>query len=117
MSWLAKLLVVAAVVEAIVAVAAVVVGGPPAMAAALVGSAVAIAAQVAAIVMLRPGMKAPGAEFLKRWSGGIAARMASFVVIAVVIVALKGVLPPLWVATGYLALMLTLLFAETVFLR
>jgi len=67
--------------------------------------------------VLRPGMKAPGMEFVKRWTGGIAARGLSFVVIAVLIVALKNTLPPIWLAAGYLVEMLTLLFAETAFLK
>ena len=117
MNWLTKLLVTAALAEAAVALAALLIGGPGAMAAAFAGSGVALAAQVAAVAMLRPGLTAPSGEFMKRWAGGIAARGASFVVVATVIIAARSVLPPAWVAAGYLAMLLTLLFAETVFLK
>lgn len=117
MSWLAKLIVIAASAEAAVAALAFMAGGSMAAVAALVGSGVALSFQIAAIVMLRPGMTAPGAEFLKRWSGGIAARFVSFLVVTAIIIGFKSVLPPIWVATGYLIVLLTLLFAETVFLK
>ncbi len=117
MSWLNKLVGTAAAVELALMAAGLVLSGLPAMIAALVGSTVAVGAQVGAVVMLRPGMAAPGKEFVKRWTGGIALRMASFVVIAVLIIATRNVLPPLWMAAGYLVQMLTLLFAETVFLK
>lgn len=117
MTWLVKLIVTASIVELVVGVVAYFSAGPMALAGAMAGSGIAVAAQIAAIVMMRPGMTAPGPEFMKRWAGGIAARGFSFVAVAAVLIAGRNVLPPIWVATGYLALLLTLLFAETVFLK
>lgn len=117
MTWLTKLILTATVVEAVIVVLALLLAGPPAMIAGLIGSAVAFGAQLTAILVLRPGMQAPGAEFMKRWTGGVAARLLSFVLLAVLILALRNVVPPLWLAAGYLLQMLTLLFAETVFLK
>ncbi len=117
MNWLNKLVGVATAVEIVVAAAGLYMAGFPGLIGALIGSTVAVGAQLTAVVMLRPGMTAPGPEFMKRWTGGIALRAGSFVVMAVLIIALRNVLPPLWLAAGYLAQMLTLLFAETVFLK
>ena len=99
------------------ALAAFFKAGPLAMAAAFAGSGVALGAQVVAIVLLRPGMRSPSGEFVKRWAGGMAARGASFIVVAMVILGARHMLPPVWVAAGYLVMLLTLLFAETVFLK
>lgn len=117
MSWLGKLVATSAVVELVGMAAGLVVSGLAALVAALLGGTVAVAAQLGAVAMLRPGMAAPGREFVRRWTGGMALRMASFVVVAVLIVGTRNVLPPLWLAAGYLLQMLTLLFAETVFLK
>jgi len=84
--------------------------------AALAGAAIAAAAQIWAIALLRPAMRAPAAEFQKRWVLGMAVRFASFLLFAVVLVFLKQTLPPLWMAAGYLGTLLVLLFAETRFL-
>ncbi len=117
MIWLQKLIGVATAVEIVIAAAGLALAGFPGLIAALVGSTVAVGAQLTAVVMLRPGMTAPGPEFMKRWTGGIALRAGSFVIVAALIIALRNVLPPLWLAAGYLVQMLTLLFAETVFLK
>jgi hypothetical protein len=118
-----ELIIVGAVAEALIAVIALFGGGGPAggglmaMVAALIGSAVAMSAQIVAVAVLRPAMLAKGAEFTKAWVTGIATRFASFVVVAVLIVTLREVLPPAWVAAGYLGMLLVLLFAETRFLK
>jgi hypothetical protein len=84
--------------------------------AALIGAGVATAAQVAAVAMLRPAMQAKGAAFQQKWVLGMAARFASFIMVAVLMITLKSQLPPLWLAAGYLGTLLVLLFAETQFL-
>lgn len=117
-----KLIAVGAVAEAIVAIVALVAGGSApggrvmALAAALIGTSIAFAAQLVAVVMLRPAMKAEMPVFARRWVGGMAVRFGSFVVLAVVMVTLREVLSPAWMAAGYLGMLLVLLFAETRFL-
>jgi len=117
-----KLIVAGAAAEAIIAIVALVAGGGSAggrvmaLAAALVGTSVAFAAQLVAVAMLRPAMTAETPTFAKRWVGGIAVRFGSFVVLAVLMVTLREVLSPAWLAAGYLGMLLVLLFAETRFL-
>jgi hypothetical protein len=116
MSWFARIVLVGAVVEGAVAVLAFVIAGPMALVASLVGSGIAFGAQVAAVAGLRPGMAAPDGEYNRRFVASIAARAASFVVVATVLIGFNAVLPPLWVAAGYLVVLLSLLFSETKFL-
>lgn len=119
---MARLILLGAVVEGLVALIALFAGGGPAgggvmaMVAALVGSSIAMGAQIAAIAMLKPHMQAKTADFTRAWGAGIAVRFGSFLVIAAVILLLRDVLPPAWVGAGYLGQMLVLLFAETRFL-
>ncbi|MEK6767672.1 MAG: hypothetical protein AABY85_01645 [Gemmatimonadota bacterium] len=117
MSWFAKIVLTGAVVEGAVAVVAFAMAGVTALAASLVGSAVALGAQVAAVASLRPGMKAPVGEFSRRFVASMAARAVSFAIVAAAMIGLKTVLPPIWVAAGYLTVLLSLLFAETKFLK
>jgi len=115
-SWFARIIFVGAVVEGAVAVLAFVIAGPMALVASFVGSGIAFGAQVAAVASLRPGMAAPPGEFNRRFAATIAARAVSFVIVAAVLFGFNTVLPPLWVAAGYLTVLLSLLFAETKFL-
>ncbi len=116
MSWFAKIVLTGAVVEGAVAVVAFAMAGVMALAASLVGSAVAFGAQVAAVASLRPGMAAPAGEFNRRFVATIAARAVSLVIVVAVLIGFNAVLPPLWVAAGYLTVLLSLLFAENKFL-
>lgn len=111
-----KLTLAATTLELIAAGTGFVMGGLWAMAAALIGASIASGAQIAAIAMLKPAMKAEALTFQKRWVLGMAVRFGSFVVVAVLMIVLKDTLPPLWMATGYLGTLLVLLFAETMFL-
>ena len=95
----------------------VVNAGVMGLAAALVGGGIATSAQVAAVALLRPGMKAETPEFVRRWASGIAIRGASALVLVALVVATKTVLPPLWMVVGFLAVLLTLLYAEMRFLE
>jgi hypothetical protein len=92
-------------------------GGMFAGVSALVGASIASAAQVAAVALLRPAMQAENRTFQQRWALGMAVRFGSFLVIAALILLAKDVLPPAWLAAGYLSTLLVLLFAETRFLR
>ena len=117
MSWVLWMAWFGGAAELVVAAVAAVTAGVPGFAAALVGGGIATAAQVAAVALLRPGMKAGTPEFVRRWASGIAIRGGSAVVLAAVVIATRSVLPPLWTALGYLAVLLTLLYAETRFLE
>lgn len=116
MNWFARIILVGAVVEGAVAVLAFVMAGPMALVASLVGSGIALGAQVAAVASLRPGMAAPQGEFNRRFVSSIVARAVSFVIVAAVLIGFNTVLPPLWIAAGYLVVLLSLLFAENKFL-
>ena len=117
MNAITRLALVAATLELFCAAVAYAGGGPLAMAAALIGASIATGAQIAAVALLRPAMQAQTAQFQQRWVLVSAVRFGSFVVLAGLLVAMKQVLPPLWMAAGYLGTVLVLLFAETRFLR
>ena len=93
--------------------AAVVVGGP----AAGIGGAAGLAAQVAAVALLRPAMTAPQAVFMAHWLGGMALRVLALSALLVVVATHRAVLPPLPASLGFLGVLLPLLFWETSFLR
>ncbi len=83
----------------------------------MVWAAVALAAQLTAVALLRPAMGARTAAFMRRWVVGMAVRGGSVLVLAGLLVALRGWLPAGWMAAGYLGVLLPLLFVETRFLR
>jgi hypothetical protein len=103
--------------ELVVAALALLNAGAVGLVAALVGGGIATAAQVTAVALLRPGMRARTPEFVRRWASGIAIRGASALLVVGLVFAAKAVLPPLWVVLGFLAVLLTLLYAETRFLE
>jgi len=111
-----KLVMFAAGLEVLSGVAGFAMAGAPGGAAALIGASLATAAQIVAVVLLRPAMQSSQGQFQQRWVLGMASRFASFVVLAVVMVATREVLPLTWMAAGYLGTLLILLFAETRFL-
>jgi len=116
-SWVVRMAWLGGAAELVVAAVAAAVAGVRGLAAALVGGGLATAAQVAAVALLRPGMKAGTPEFVRRWASGVAIRGGSAVALAAVVFATRTVLPPLWTALGFLAVLLTLLYAETRFLE
>ena len=81
-------------------------GGKPAA----IGGGVALIAQLWAVALLRPKMRAPNPEFMARWLGGIGIRVLGIGVVLVVSATLPALL-------GYLGVLLPLLFLETRFLR
>lgn len=113
-----NLILVGAATEAVVVVLALVGpgGGVMAVGAALIGTAVAFAAQLTAVALLRPAMGAKTPLFFQRFGLGIAVRFGSFVVLAALMVTLRTVFPISWMAAGYLGMLLVLLFGETRFL-
>ena len=87
-------------------VAATLLGGKPAA----IGGGVALLAQLWAVALLRPRMRAPNPEFMARWLGGIGIR---FLGVGIVLIASRTV-PAL---LAYVGVLLPLLFLETRFLR
>jgi hypothetical protein len=116
-NWVVRMALIGSVAELVVAAIAMVEAGVFGLVAALVGGGIATSAQVTAVALLRPAMKGSNPEFVRRWVSGVAIRGGSAVVLAGVVFATRSVLPPLWTALGFLAVMLTLLYAETRFLE
>ena len=86
-------------------------------AAAATGGAVALAAQLWAVRLLRPAMKAPTPQFMAKWLGGMATRALAALVVILVAVWRGDALPLLPAALGFLGVLLPLLFLENRFLR
>lgn len=85
---------------------AAILGGRPAA----IGGAIALGAQVWAVALLRPAMRAPNPAFMARWLGGMGIRLLAMA--ATLIWS-----PTLPAALGFLGVLLPLLFLETRFLR
>lgn len=117
MSWVGRLVAAGAVLAAVAAGAAGLARGAGAAFAALCGSCLALAAQVIAVGLLRPVMGARTPAFMRRWGGGMAVRGVSAALLVGLILLARGALPPLWMAVGYLGVLLPLLFVETRYLR
>lgn len=83
----------------------------------LVGGGVAVVAQIWAVMLLRPKMRAPNPEFMARWLGGMAIRFLALVAVAVWAVTHRSSIPPVPALLGYIGVLLPLLFLETRFLR
>ena len=88
-------------------------GGSPAM----IGGSVAVLAQLWAVTLLRPKMRAPNPEFMARWLGGMGIRFLALGVLLVWSVTHQASIPPLPAGLGYVGVLLPLLFLETRFLR
>jgi hypothetical protein len=116
-NWVRRMALVGSAAELVVAAIAFVAAGMLGLVAALVGGGIATSAQVAAVALLRPGMKAGTPEFVRRWVWGVAIRGGSALVLVAVVFATRALLPPLWTTLGFLAVLLTLLYAETRFLE
>jgi len=94
-------------------VGAALIGGKPAA----IGGGVAVIAQLWAVALLRPKMRAPNPEFMARWLGGMGIRFLALGVLLVWSVTHRASIPPLPAGLGYLGVLLPLLFLETRFLR
>ena len=97
---------------ALVAIAAA-VGGR----AAAIGGGVGLVAQLWAVLLLRPVMRAPNPQLMARWLGGMGIRFLALVALMVWILTHRASVPPLPAAFGFLGVLLPLLFLETRFLR
>lgn len=116
MNWVTRLVLTGATMELFVASFGFALNGLWAGVAALVGASIATGAQVVAVALLRPAMGAAQARFQQRWAVGVAIRFMSFLALAVLLLTLREVFPPAWLAAGWLSTMLLLLYAETRFL-
>ena len=81
------------------------------------GGAVALAAQGAAVALLRPAMQVPTPAFMARWFAGMGIRAGALGLVLVAAITHRGALPPLEASLGFLGVLLPLLFLETRFLR
>jgi hypothetical protein len=94
-------------------VLAALIGGKPAA----IGGGVAVVAQLWAVALLRPKMRAPNPEFMARWLGGMGIRFLAMGALLAWAVTHRASLPPLPAVLGYLGVLLPLLFLETRFLK
>ena len=90
-----------------------VVGGRPAA----IGGGAALAAQLAAVALLRPAMRAPQPVFMARWLGGMGVRALALGALLVVAATHRALLAPLPASLGFLGVLLPLLSLETKFLK
>ena len=77
---------------------------------AAIGGGVAVIAQLWAVALLKPKMRAPNPQFMARWLGGMGIRLLGLGVVLVVSRTVPALL-------GYVGVLLPLLFLETRFLR
>lgn len=82
-----------------------------------VGGAVALAAQLWAVALLRPVLRAPTPAFMARWLGGMLIRALALGALIAWSATHRAALPPLATAGGFLGVLLPLLFFETRFLK
>ena len=85
--------------------------------AAAIGGTVALVAQLWAVLLLRPVMRAPNPAFMARWLGGMGIRLLALGALLVWSATHRAALPPLATAGGFLGVLLPLLFFETRFLK
>ena len=98
---------------AVLVAAAALIGGR----AAGVGGAVALGAQLGAVALLRPAMRAAQPVFMARWLGGMGVRALALGVVLAIAATHRAALGPLPASLGFLGVLLPLLFLETRFLR
>ncbi len=82
-----------------------------------IGGVAALAAQLGAVGLLRPVMRAPQPAFMARWLGGMALRALALGALLAFSATHRAALSPLAASLGFLGVLLPLLFLETRFLR
>ena len=82
-----------------------------------IGGAVALAAQLGAVALLRPAMGAAQPVFMARWLGGMGVRALALGLVLAVAATHRAALAPLPASLGFLGALLPLLFLEIRFLR
>jgi len=98
---------------AVLVAAAALIGGR----AAGVGGAVALGAQLGAVALLRPAMRAAQPVFMARWLGGMGVRALALGLVLAIAATHRAALGPLPASLGFLGVLLPLLYLETRFLR
>lgn len=88
-------------------------GGIPAA----IGGGVALGAQLWAVALLRPAMRAPNPAFMARWLGGMGIRFLALAGLLVWAATHRTSLPLVPAGLGYLGVLLPLLFLEIRFLK
>lgn len=83
----------------------------------VIGGCVALAAQLAAVALLKPAMDAPQQVFMARWFGGMGIRVLSLGGLLAVAATHRTALPLLATTLGFLGVLLPLLFLEIRFLK
>jgi hypothetical protein len=116
-NWALRLASAGLVLGALPAAVGAAARGPDALAASACGSLLGLLAQFTAVGLLRPVMGERTPAFMRRWAAGMAVRGASLVVLGGLVVLLRDAVPVLWMALGYLGVLLPLLFLETRYLR
>ena len=82
-----------------------------------IGGAAALGAQLGAVALLRPAMRAGQPVFMARWLGGMGVRALAVGLILAIAATHRAELAPLPTSLGFLGVLLPLLFLETRFLR
>jgi hypothetical protein len=82
-----------------------------------IGGAAALAAQTAAVALLKPAMQAPQRVFMTRWLAGMGIRTVALGMLLAISATHRTALPLLETALGFLGVLLPLLFLETRFLK
>jgi hypothetical protein len=84
---------------------------------AAIGGLAGMAAQLLAVALLRPAMRAPQAVFMARWLAGMGVRALALGIVLAFAATHRAILAPLPASLGFLGVLLPLLFLETRFLR
>ena len=79
----------------------------------LFGGAVALGAQLGAVALLRPAMRAAQPVFMARWLGGMGVRALALGLVLALAATHRAALGPLPASLGFLGVLLPLLFTET----
>src|SRR5213595_3573238 len=82
-----------------------------------IGGAAALGAQLGAVALLRPAMRAAQPVFMARWLGGMGVRALALGLVLAIAATHRAALGPLPASLGFLGVLLPLLFLETRFLR
>ncbi len=82
-----------------------------------IGGAAALGAQLGAVALLRPAMRAAQPVFMARWLGGMGVRALAVGLVVAIAATHRAELAPLPTSLGFLGVLLPLLFLETRFLR
>ena len=72
---------------------------------------------IAAVTLLKPGLKGPFNKLMARWAMGLGLRLLGVVIFAVVVLFERDLFPALPAAVGFIGVLLPLLFSEMRLIR